>query len=108
MSETGNLSIEGAPKHFIVIVPGYMGSKLRDKKTKELVWVDFGSIPPNPLKWKGWIDRMFEKMVYPSDLEPAGIVEEILFLPPWIKAEHYGRLIEEYGLDFLTMKMRRS
>ena len=85
---------ESAPPHFIVIVPGYMGSKLRDKQTGELVWVDFNSIPKNPLGWNNWILSMFEKMKYPSDLEPAGIVDELLFLPTWIKQEHYGRLLD--------------
>jgi hypothetical protein len=31
------------PPHFIVIIPGYMGSKLRNKPPARL-WVDFQSI----------------------------------------------------------------
>jgi pimeloyl-ACP methyl ester carboxylesterase len=81
------------PAHFLVLVPGYMGSKLRDPHTGKLVWVDFQSIPLNPFQWQGWLDNLFEKMAYPNPLEPAGIMDEVLFLPPWAKQEHYGRLL---------------
>jgi pimeloyl-ACP methyl ester carboxylesterase len=82
------------PPHFIVIVPGYMGSKLRDKTTGKIVWVDFSTIPANPLKWEGWLESLFAKMAYPNDdLEPAGIVEDVMFVPPWAKQEQYGRLV---------------
>jgi hypothetical protein len=90
LNETSNI----APPHFIVIVPGYMGSKLRDKKTGEIIWIDFSSIPVNPFEWQGWIDGLFEKLAYPNeDIEPAGIVEDVLFLPPWIKQEQYSRMM---------------
>jgi hypothetical protein len=83
------------PPHFVVLVPGYLGSKLRDKRSGEIVWVDFSSIPLNPLRWDDWVDNLFEKMAYPNDnLEPAGIMDELIFVPPWAKQEHYGRLIE--------------
>lgn len=83
------------PPHFVVIVPGYMGSKLRNKTTGEIVWVDFQSIPLSPLRWDDWLDNLFAQMAYPNEeLEPAGIMEEVLFVPPWAKQEHYGRLIE--------------
>jgi hypothetical protein len=83
------------PPHFIVIVPGYMGSKLRNKTTGKIVWVDFRSIPLSPMGWDDWLDDLFKQMVYPNDdLEPAGIMDEVLFVPPWAKQEHYGRLIE--------------
>jgi pimeloyl-ACP methyl ester carboxylesterase len=89
------LSQNEIPPHFVVIVPGYMGSKLRDKTTGKVIWIDLGAIPTNPLKWKDWVDYLFEAMTYPNDnLEPAGIVDEVLFLPPWVKQEEYGRLIE--------------
>jgi pimeloyl-ACP methyl ester carboxylesterase len=82
------------PTHFLVIVPGFMGSKLRDKMTGEIIWVDFSSIPLNPFEWDKWIENLFSKLVYPNDnLEPDGIMDEVLFLPPWAKQEHYGRLI---------------
>ena len=84
----------GVPPHFIVIVPGYMGSKLRDKTTGEIVWVDFSTIPKNPRHWNAWVDRLLEAMVYPNDnLEPAGIVDEVVIVSPWAKQEQYGRLI---------------
>lgn len=82
------------PPHFIVIVPGYMGSKLRDKKTGEIVWLDIPGLLRNPLKIGKAIDSMLEKMAYPNDdLEPAGILDQVLFVPPWAKQEHYGRLL---------------
>lgn len=84
----------GPPPHFIVIVPGYMGSRLRSRKTGRVVWLDFSTVPLNPLEWGGWVDKLFEDMAYPNDdLEPAGISEEVIFVPPWAKQEEYGRLI---------------
>lgn len=88
-------SPQETPPHFLVIVPGYMGSRLRNKATGKIVWVDFRSIPLSPLRWDDWLDELFEQMVFPNDeLEPAGIVDELLFVPPWAKQEHYGRLIQ--------------
>jgi pimeloyl-ACP methyl ester carboxylesterase len=82
------------PSHFLVIVPGFMGSKLQDKTTGEIVWVNFSSIPLNPFEWEKWIDNLFSKLSYPNGyLEPAGIMDEVLFIPPWAKQEHYGRLM---------------
>jgi pimeloyl-ACP methyl ester carboxylesterase len=89
------------PPHFIVVVPGYMGSKLRDKNTGEIVWIDFSTVPKNPSHWDDWVDNLLDKMVYPNDdLEPAGIVDEVVIVSPWAKQEQYGRLIvalEEMG-----------
>ncbi|OGO41972.1 MAG: hypothetical protein A2Z04_01315 [Chloroflexi bacterium RBG_16_57_9] len=87
------------PPHFIVIVPGYMGSKLRDKTTGKVVWVDFSSIPFNPLQWGDWLDHLLKTMAYPNDnLEPAGIMDQVIFVPPWAKQEHYNRLIEAFQI----------
>lgn len=81
------------PEHFIVVVPGVMGSKLRDRESNRVVWVDFASVPLNPLDWDDWLDRFFADLTYPNDtLEPAGIMDELVFVPPWAKQEHYGRL----------------
>ena len=85
----------GIPPHFLVIVPGFMGSKLRDRTTGKIVWVDFTSIPRNPLRWDDWLNGLIETLTYPNDnLEPAGIMDEVIFVPPWAKQEHYSRLIE--------------
>ncbi len=82
------------PPHFLVIVPGYMGSTLRNKKTGQTIWVDFSTIPLNPLQWGGWLDNLLQQMAYPNDdLEAASIMNEVMFVPPWAKQEHYGRLI---------------
>ena len=82
------------PPHFLVIVPGYMGSTLRNRKTGQIIWVDFSSIPLNPLEWGGWVDNLLQQMAYPNeDLEAASIMNEVIFVPPWAKQEHYGRLI---------------
>lgn len=89
----------GIPPHFIVIVPGYMGSMLRDKSTGEIVWVDFRGLLRNPFKIGQAIDTLLEKMAYPNEnIEPAGIMNEVLFVPPWAKQEHYGRLLEKLEL----------
>jgi len=83
------------PAHFIVIVPGYMGSKLRSHTTGKTVWVDFSSIPKNPGRWGDWLDGLLQTLAYPSaDLEPAGIMDEVIFVPPWAKQEQYGRLFQ--------------
>lgn len=83
------------PAHFIVIVPGYMGSKLRSRAAGETVWVDFRSIPKNPARWGDWLDGLLQALAYPSDdLEPAGIMDEVIFVPPWAKQEQYGRLFQ--------------
>jgi pimeloyl-ACP methyl ester carboxylesterase len=84
------------PSHFIVIVPGYMGSKLRDRNTGEIVWLDIPGLLQNPFKIGDAIDTMLKKMSYPNDdLEPAGILDDVLIAPPWVKQEQYGRLIEK-------------
>jgi hypothetical protein len=86
---------DGVPKHFVVVIPGIMGSKLRDQTTGEMVWVDFSSIPLPPWRWDGWLDETLGKLVYPNDdLEPAGIMDKVIFVPPWAKQEHYSRLLE--------------
>ena len=89
-NETG-----GVPPHFIVFVPGIMGSKLRDRTTGEIVWVDFSSFPfLNPLEWDRWLSHLLNTMAYPNDhLEPVGIMDEVIFVPPWVKQEAYGRLL---------------
>lgn len=82
------------PPHFLVIVPGFMGSKLRSKQSGKTVWVDFSTLPINPLEWDDWLNTLFDRIAYPNDdLEPAGIMDEVMFLPPWAKQEHYGRLL---------------
>lgn len=81
-------------RHFIVIVPGYMGSKLRDKHSGEIIWGDFSSLIKNPLKLESGLNNLFDSMVYPNDdLEPAGILDQVTFLLPWAKQDHYGRLL---------------
>ena len=57
----------GPPPHFIVIVPGYMGSNLRSRKTGRVVWLDFATVPLNPLEWGHWVDGLFADMAYPND-----------------------------------------
>jgi pimeloyl-ACP methyl ester carboxylesterase len=88
----------GSPPHFIVVIPGYMGSKLRDKATGQIVWVDFSTIPLNPFQWDDWLTGLFQTLSYPNDnLEPAGIVDQVVFVPPWAKQEQYNRLIAALG-----------
>jgi pimeloyl-ACP methyl ester carboxylesterase len=71
-----------------------MGSKLRDKNSGNMVWVDFSTIPPNPLAWGGWVEGLLRDLAYPNDdLEATAILDEVIFVPPWAKQEHYGRLL---------------
>jgi pimeloyl-ACP methyl ester carboxylesterase len=92
------------PPHFIVIVPGFMGSKLSDPNSGEMVWGDFTSMPLNPFEWNRWLDSKLDRLKYPSKLEPAGIMDEVLFVLPWAKQEEYSRLVENlkgigYNID---------
>lgn len=83
------------PPHFVVVVPGIMGSKLRDRRTGKLVWLDFDDFPLNPLAWDDWIERLFGQLAYPNDdLEPAGILDRLVIMPPFAKQEQYSRLVE--------------
>ncbi len=85
---------QGIPPHILVFIPGFMGSQLRDKKSGEIVWLDFSKIPLNPLDWGAWLDGLFAKMKYPNEqLEPYGLVQDVLFLPPLVKQEQYSRLL---------------
>ena len=66
-----------APNHFVVFVPGYMGSQLASKKTGRLVWIDIRSMLKNPLNLKEAVEELFETMTYPNDdLVPAGILKD--------------------------------
>ena len=80
------------PDHFLVFVPGYMGSKLRDPVTQETRWIDLSRIPLNPFQIEGWLDRLMADLAWPSALEPAGILDDIVILQPWAKMEEYSRL----------------
>jgi len=81
------------PSHFIVIVPGFMGSKLRNRESGKTIWGDFSSVPFNPLEWENWLNQFFSQLVYPNqDLEAFDILDEVLFIPPWAKQEQYNRL----------------
>jgi pimeloyl-ACP methyl ester carboxylesterase len=83
------------PPHFLVVVPGMMGSKLRDRRTGKLVWLDFDDFPLNPFEWDDWIENLFGQMTYPNEnLEPAGIMDRVMFMSPWAKQEQYSRLLE--------------
>lgn len=96
------------PPHFIVFIPGLLGSKLRDRTTGKIVWLDFSSVPLNPLEWEGWLNELFEKMRYPNpNLEPAGLIDDVMFVPPWIKQEQYSRflkMLESWGYRVDPMK----
>ncbi|NJP04827.1 MAG: hypothetical protein HC837_03940 [Chloroflexaceae bacterium] len=82
------------PDHFLVILPGWMGSKLRDRTTGEIAWIDFASIPWNPFEWDGWVASFCARLAYPNDqLEPFAVMDEVVFVPPWARQEHYNRLI---------------
>jgi hypothetical protein len=93
------------PPHFLVFVPGYMGSRLRSRRTGELVWIDFPALFASPARLPQALDALLDQMRYPNDdLEPAGVVDEVLFVPPLFKQQHYGRLFEHlaslgYDLD---------
>ena len=94
---------EGLSRHFIVVIPGYMGSLLKDKTTDKIVWLDIPGLLKDPFHIASGIDEMLEKMTYPNDdIVPAGIMDQLLFVPPWVKQEQYGRLTDKlsgWGYD---------
>jgi pimeloyl-ACP methyl ester carboxylesterase len=91
------------PNHILVFVPGYLGSTLRDKATGRPVWLDFSTFPLNPLEWDDWLDEWMQLMTYPSDLEASGIVDDIVFVPPFVKMEQYSRLFDAIaGMGYTT------
>ena len=80
--------INKPPAHFIVLVPGYMGSTLRDRTTGKIVWVEPLALVKNPFDVEQAVDDLFDAMAYPNDdLEPAGIVNRVIFVPPLFKQE---------------------
>ena len=81
------------PKHFVVIVPGILGSRLRRTDTQELVWGDFRQMLSNPLQVRQRFQRMMESLVYPNPLEPDGILDEVVVFPPLIEIGQYDRLV---------------
>ncbi len=86
------------PDHFIVLVPGFMGSTLKSKRTGRMVWGNFDqslreATRGNPFGWIGWIRDFLNGMRYPNpDLEAVDLMEEVAFFPPLYKQEHYQRL----------------
>lgn len=83
------------PPHFIVFVPGYMGSRLRSRSTGKLVWVDIPSLLRRPFAIPDALTDLFDQMRYPNDdIFPDGILDEVVFLPPLFKQEQYGRMLE--------------
>ena len=84
------------PPHFIVLVPGYMGSRLKDRNSGEIVWLDIPALLSDPFHISEALTRMFARMRYPNDdLEPAGVMDQVIFVPPLFKQEHYGRLLKK-------------
>jgi len=86
---------DGIPPHFVVVVPGYMGSQLRDSQDGRILWVDIPGLLRDPLNIPATVDHMLERLKYPNpDIVPAGLMDQVLFVPPFLKAEHYGRLLQ--------------
>ncbi len=114
MPPNGHAVSGGIPPHFIVIVPGYMGSQLRDSQDGQTLWVDIPGLLRDPLNIPANVDHMLERLKYPnSDIVPAGLMDQVLFVPPFLKAEHYGRLLQAlrrigYQIDSQTGETQRS
>ncbi|HWQ83449.1 MAG TPA: hypothetical protein VN363_02720 [Anaerolineales bacterium] len=95
MPPNSHSASDGIPPHFIVVVPGYMGSLLRDSQDGQTLWVDIPGLLRNPLNIAENVDHMLERLKYPNqDIVPAGLMDQVLFVPPFLKAEHYGRLLQ--------------
>lgn len=95
MPTNGHFANDGIPPHFIVVVPGYMGSQLRDSQDGRILWVDIPGLLRDPLNIPANVNHMLERLKYPNpDIVPAGLMDQVLFVPPFLKAEHYGRLLQ--------------
>jgi pimeloyl-ACP methyl ester carboxylesterase len=80
------------PPHFLVIIPGWMGSNLQ--VGDRMIWGDFSHTFSNPVEWKSRLNSLFEAMSYPNRLlKPAGILNEVVFVTPMGKMQQYGRLL---------------
>ena len=86
------MSASHVPPHFIVFVPGYMGSKLRDPATGTVYWLDLVDLPRILLTPNG-LDNWLNALKYPNVLEPFEMLDHILYAPPWIKMEGYAPVI---------------
>jgi pimeloyl-ACP methyl ester carboxylesterase len=87
MSNSGSV-----PPHFIVFVPGYMGSKLRDKTTGKVMWLDLFDFPRIILT--GGLDTWMNTLRYPNDnLEAFEMLDHVLYAPPFIKMEGYAPIV---------------
>ncbi len=85
----------GAPKHFIVFLPGMFGSMLRARKTGRNLWADFNSLPVKPSEWDEWFFEVMDALKYPNDdLQAVGLVDDLQFLLPWVKQTPYRPLIQ--------------
>ena len=86
---------DGPPPHFVVFIPGYMGSRLRSRSTGDLVWLDIPTLLHDPLEIPKRLKAIFTQLHYPNDdLEPDGVIDQMLFLPPLYKQEQYGRFFD--------------
>ncbi len=83
------------PPHFLVFIPGYMGSRLRSISSHQLIWLDIPALLDNPFELGSELQHLFAQMGYPNDdLQPDGVMDQLIFLPPLFKQEQYIRLIE--------------
>ena len=90
------LSCRNVPPHILVFIPGYMGSRLKNQKTGELIWLDIPALLRDPVGIGARLADLSNQLKFPNhDLVPDGILNEVLFLPPFVKQEQYGRLIEQ-------------
>ena len=89
-----NLTPE-VPNHFIVFIPGYMGSKLRSRSNNKILWLDFRNLLQDAPNIQDAIENFLCDLRYPNaDLEPAGIIDQVVYIPPLFKQEHYARFFE--------------
>jgi hypothetical protein len=77
-----------------------MGSTLRDRASGDMLWIDTKAIV------RLGLDEWCRRMTYPSDLEPAGVVDDIVFMPPFVKMEQYGRFFD--ALEAMNFRVRGS
>lgn len=87
-----------APPHFLVFLPGFMGSQLLDPTNdNDVIWIDpsFENVILKHGDPKKWLDNVFDKMQYPHPdpnfhLVPGKVVDGLFRVLPF--QQHYIRL----------------
>lgn len=107
MPRKGRIAVytaQGAPPHFIVIVPGLLGTNLYDARAGDYVW---GNFQPVRMHISAWLDDLLLRLKYPNpSLVPVSVMSEVVIARPWAKLDCYNRLLD--WLDHIGYRTGRE